>query len=77
MISGMIAYLFKDDPDRPQYADTYVWASNVVCPGFKHKFSLYVDFRDQEHQIVNEKVRLAWQSLKHNCGGHASFLRIP
>jgi hypothetical protein len=77
MISGMIAYLFSADSDRSRYDDTHVWASHVVCPGCKHKFSLYVDFRDQEQQIVNEKVRLAWQSLKHNCGEHASFLRIP
>jgi hypothetical protein len=76
MISGMIAYLFRDDSDRSRYGDTHVWAANVVCPGCKHKFSLYVDFRDQEQQIVNEKVRLAWQSLKRNCGEHAPLLTI-
>jgi hypothetical protein len=71
----MKAYVIPEG-DRSKWA-THVWAGNVLCPGCKRSFSLYVEFRDQERRVVNEKLQLALESLNRNCPEHVLFITIP
>jgi hypothetical protein len=72
----MKAYVIPEG-DRSKWGDTHVWAGNVLCPGCRRSFSLYVGFRDQERRVVNEKLRLASESLNRNCPEHVLFITIP
>jgi hypothetical protein len=58
------------------YGDTHAWAGDVLCPGCKRSFSLYVDFRDREQHVVDETLQLVSESLRRNCPEHSACLAI-
>jgi hypothetical protein len=72
----MKAYAIPEG-DRSIWGDTHAWAGDVVCPGCKRSFSLYLDFRDREQHVVDETLQLASESLRRNCPEHVSCVAIP
>jgi hypothetical protein len=73
----MFAFVLRGDLGQSIWGAGYMRASNVICLGCGHSFTLYRHQLDPEQDVIDAKLRFATESLRRQCPDHVDFFRIP